>query len=83
MPAPFPPPLQAAAAHLVNLWDKTRLFATAVRVAGCGPWWHVLYILQLRGSSYVARWVGPSSSPTKDGHNHQNVMLDTTTRTSC
>jgi hypothetical protein len=42
--------LQALAAHLINLWDKTLLFRSAAAAAGAGPGHHLLSMLQVKGS---------------------------------
>jgi hypothetical protein len=42
--------LQALAAHLINLWDKTLLFRAAAAAAGAGQCHHLLSMLQVKGS---------------------------------
>jgi hypothetical protein len=43
--------LQALAAHLINVWDKTLLFGSAAAAAaGAGPLHHLLSMLQVKGS---------------------------------
>lgn len=46
---------QAAAAHIVNVWDKAALFGGAVRATGAGVLWHLLYTLALKGGHRVSR----------------------------
>lgn len=49
-----PPVLQALAAHLLNLWDKTLLFRSSAAQSGCSTPRQLLLLLGIRASARLS-----------------------------